>query len=87
VWAERWDGEFDVYCIRYASRPSPNYEGSVEPDSFTFQSSRPAVATVTNRGLVTALQVGQTEIRATSAGVVSGPLRITVQSAAAPTVR
>jgi len=71
----------DIECPRYGSRAAPNYHGQVEPDSFTFQSSQPAVASVTNQGLVTALQVGQTDIRATSAGVVSRPLRITVQAA------
>jgi hypothetical protein len=79
VWAELWYGQYDVRCAHFASRASTNYEIRVEPDSFTFQSSRPDVATITNRGLVTALGVGQTEIRATSAGIVSGPLRITVR--------
>lgn len=71
----------DMVCPRYGSRAAPNYRGQVEPDSFTFQSSRPEVAGVTNQGLVTGLQVGQTDITATSSGVVSRPLRITVQAA------
>ena len=71
----------DVVCDRYASRAAPNYHDRVEPDNFTFQSSRPDVATVTNHGLVTALQVGQTDITATSLGTVSPALIITVQAA------
>jgi len=73
----------DMVCPRYGSRAAPNYRGQVEPDSFTFQSSRPEVASVTNHGLVTGLQVGQTDITATSAGVVSRPLTIAVQAAQA----
>jgi hypothetical protein len=72
----------DIVCPRYGSRAAPNYRGQVEPDSFTFQSSRPEVASVTNQGLVTGLQVGETDITATSSGVVSRPLTITVQASA-----
>ena len=71
----------DIICPRYGSRAAPDYRGQVEPDSFAFQSSQPAVASVTMHGLVTAHQVGQTDIRAShvSTGVLSRPLRITVQ--------
>ena len=68
----------DNRCGRYGSRAAPQYSGDVQPDKFTFQSSRPDVATVTNQGLVTGVQVGQTDITATAEGVVSRPLRITV---------
>jgi hypothetical protein len=81
VWAEVGyeNNGGDIQCPRYGSRPAPNYRGQVEPDSFTFQSSHPDVASVTDQGLVTVLLVGQTEITAMSSGVVSRPLRITVQ--------
>ena len=84
VWAEAGmePSSPDVMCTRYGSRPAPNYHGRIEPDSFTFQSSRPDVASVTNQGLVTGLQTGQTDITATSFGAVSPPLRTTVQAAA-----
>ena len=85
VWAEAGaePSSPDILCPRYASRDAPNYRGQVEPDSFTFQSSRPDVASVTSQGLVTALQAGQTNITATSSGAVSPILTITIQAAPA----
>ena len=71
-------GGGDIVCTRYGSRAAPNYHNPVCPDSFTFQSSHPEIASVTNRGLVTGLLVGQTDITAISAGVLSRPLRVTV---------
>ena len=72
----------DVVCDRYGSRTAPEYHGQVEPDSFTFQSSAPAIVSVTNHGLVTAHQIGQADIRAASVrtGTLSRPLRIAVQN-------
>lgn len=86
VWAETGfeNSGGDIVCPRYGSRVAPNYRGQVEPDSFTFQSSRPDVASVTNQGLVTGLQVGQTDITAISSGVVSRPLRITLLAPVPP---
>ena len=69
---------YDIICPRYGSRPAPDYHNPVYPDSFTFQSSHPEIASVTNRGLVTGLLVGQTDITAISAGVLSRPMRVTV---------
>ncbi len=82
VWAEAGQepSSPDIICPRYASRAALNYRGQLEPDSFTFQSSRPEVASVTTQGLVTALQAGQTDITATSSGAVSPILRITVRA-------
>ena len=88
VWAESraQPSGPDAMCTGYAVRAAPGYHGPIEPDRFTFASSRPDVATVTNQGLVTGLQVGQTDLTAMSAGAVSPVLTITVQAAAAGNV-
>src|SRR3989440_6373283 len=65
----------DRLCVRYASLA---YGGSVQPDRFTYESSRPDVATVSNRGVVTALQPGLTSITASAEGLASSPIQVTV---------
>src|SRR5437763_15745965 len=54
----------DRLCVRYASLAG--YGRSVQPARFTYESSRPDVATVSIRGLVTALQPGLTSITASA---------------------
>ena len=84
VWAEAIEEPHphgSDLCLHYASRPATSYPHEVWPDSFTFQSSRPDVASVTNQGLVAGLQTGEAAITTTSAGVRSPVLRITIQPA------
>ncbi len=71
----------DILCVRYASQAG--YGGSVQPDRFTYESSRPDVATVSNRGLVTALQPGLTNIRVSGERLVSLPIPVTVEASPA----
>ena len=66
----------DRLCVRYASQAG--YGGSVQPDRFIYESSRPDVATVSNRGVVTALQPGLTSITASAEGLASSPIQVTV---------
>ena len=68
----------DVLCVRYASQPG--YGGSVQPDRFTYESSAPAVATVSTRGLVTALQAGLANITVSAEGFVTAPIPVTVET-------
>ena len=67
----------DYQCDRYASRPAPGYRGAVDTAAFTFNSSRPYVASVTKSGLVTVHQGGETDIVAISGTAYSRPLTIT----------
>jgi Big-like domain-containing protein len=67
----------DAQCNRYASRPAPDYHGDVDTAAFTFNSSRPYVASVTKSGLVAVHQGGETDIIAISGTAYSRPLRIT----------
>src|SRR6266550_2366795 len=71
----------DILCVRYASQAG--YGGSVQPDRFTYESSRPDVATVSTRGLVTALQPGLTNIRVSGERLVSSPIPVTVEASPA----
>ena len=66
----------DRLCVRYASHAG--YGGSVQPDRFTYESSRPDIATVSNRGVVTALQPGLGSITASAEGLASSPIQVTV---------
>ena len=75
----RAGGGVDGQCYLYASHESGGV--GVEPDSFTFTSSRPDVATVTNRGLLIAVQSGQTEVWATTQGMDSDKKRLTIMPA------
>ena len=68
----------DLTCVRYASQAGLG--GPVRPDRFTYESSRPDVATISNRGLVTALQPGLTNIRVAAEGLVSTPVPVTVEA-------
>lgn len=72
----------DLQCIRYASLAG--YGSPLEPDRFTYESSRPDIATVSNHGLVTALQPGVTNIRVSAEGLTSAPISVTVDPGPAP---
>jgi uncharacterized protein YjdB len=75
----------DIVCVRYASLAG--YGGSVQPDRFAYESSRPDVATVSSHGLVTALQPGLTNISVSAEGLTSSPIPVTVESLPAVTLR
>lgn len=68
----------DIICDRFGSRAAPDYHADVRPEEFTFRSSRPDIATVTNQGLVTGVSAGETEIRAVVNSAFSPPLKISV---------
>ena len=68
----------DLTCVRYTSQAGLG--GPVRPDRFTYESSRPDVATISDRGLVTALQPGLTNIRVSAEGLVSTPVPVTVKA-------
>jgi hypothetical protein len=68
----------DLLCVRYASQAG--YGGSVQSDRFTYESSNPGVATVSNRGLVTAVQTGLANITVSAEGLVSSLIPVTVQT-------
>ena len=55
------------------------YDNFGSPDRFRWYSSDPTVATVDGRGTIRALVPGQASVTATSQGLTSPPLRITVQ--------
>ena len=58
---------------------------AASPAYFTFTTSNPAVATVNSRGVITALSTGTADISATL-GATAATGKITVRTAAAPTV-
>jgi Big-like domain-containing protein len=74
----------DIVCVRYASLAG--YGGPIRPDRFTYESSRRDVATVSNQGLVTALQPGITNIRVSAEGLASSPISVTVEAQPAVSV-
>jgi hypothetical protein len=74
----------DLVCVRYASLAG--YGGPIQPDRFTYESSRPDVATVSNHGLVTALQPGVTIIKVSAERLTSSPISVTVEAQPAVSV-
>ncbi|HEX2079673.1 MAG TPA: Ig-like domain-containing protein [Longimicrobium sp.] len=62
----------------FASSFQGIYDSQSRPESFTWRSSTPAVATVDQDGMIRALSVGVSEIRATAEGVRSRPDTVTV---------
>lgn len=86
VWARAIpDGHPDRVCDELYTSRFLGYHDRVQPDSFTFRSSNPAVAVITNAGVLTALQPGRTNITAVSSGIVSDPFPVTIGAAPAST--
>ena len=59
------------------------YDSFGHPERFTWQVTNPAVVSVDDRGMILALAPGTATVTATSRGLTSPPMRVTV-SAAAP---
>lgn len=68
----------DHVVFPFASSIQGIYDSRSRPESFTWRSSNAAAAAVDQRGMIRALSVGVSEIRATAEGVRSRPDTVTV---------